>query len=327
MKFFNQYKKDFLKAIESQYYSEILEIYDIIHFYTIKWMKVNEIRFAPLPITTQSISSPMGLGSDSKPFKVKSVMNDLEFFLADSMQFHLELLLRSKRINKVGYFSNSFRGENVDVRHLHQFNHFEIEIIGEINKCKLLAISYLKYIIKKILIKLKSNSLIKKNIKNLKTFLKNKPINLEYTEAIKILNQYYPEGINDTGINSAGEQYLLRMYKNKGIFLNNFPTELVPFYQRNNDGFAVNSDFLIGIGETIGMGERCFDDRDLIESINLHKNNTEEYKWYIKIKKERPLITSGFGVGIERLILFLTNQYDIRNVTLIPRDTHEIIEP
>ncbi|WP_373590261.1 asparagine synthetase A [Metamycoplasma equirhinis] len=325
---FENFRKNFINVITSDRYYDLLEIYNLIHFETIQWMKKKNIVFVCLPITTQSISSPMGIGSDSKPYKVKSIENNNEFYLADSMQFYLELLLRAKNLNKVGYFTNTFRGENVDKRHLHQFNHFEIEIKGDIKLCKNLAFNYIKYIVKKTILNLKDNNLIKANLNNLNDFINKKYYDLDYFDAISILKNDCPSGItNKNNINSIGERYLIKKFNNSGIFLNNFPAKLVPFYQKNVSNRAINSDFLIGIGETIGMGQRCETYEETINSIRLHNNNPNEYNWYFKMKKEKPMQTSGFGVGIERLILFLINEDDIRNVVVLPRDTNENIEP
>ncbi|UWW01483.1 hypothetical protein NW064_00460 [Mycoplasmopsis felis] len=87
------------------------------------------------------------------------------------------------------------------------------------------------------------------------------------------------------------------------------------------NGYAINSDLLIGIGETIGAYQRFFDYNETINSIKKHKNSPEEYEWYLKMKSEKPLLTSGFGMGIERFMLFLIGEDDIREVQLIPRET------
>lgn len=163
---------------------------------------------------------------------------------------------------------------------------------------------------------------------NLETFLKNSFLNLDYKKAIKILKNEFINGIENNGqINSLGEKYLLSKNNNNAVFLNNFPSKLIPFYQKNDSKTSINSDFLIGIGETIGIGQRCESANEVLDSIKLHKNNPQEYNWYIEMKKKFPLTTSGFGVGIERLILFLINENDIRNVVVLPRDTNENIEP
>ena len=76
-----------------------------------------------LPITTGSISSPMGLGSDSLPVKIN--LNGVPTYLADSMQFLLEYGNRFCK-NGVWYIMPSFRGEQEDERHLSQFYHSEV---------------------------------------------------------------------------------------------------------------------------------------------------------------------------------------------------------
>ncbi|UWV79083.1 hypothetical protein NWE59_02885 [Mycoplasmopsis felis] len=67
--------------------------------------------------------------------------------------------------------------------------------------------------------------------------------------------------------------------------------------------------------------QRFFDYNETINSIKKHKNSPEEYEWYLKMKSEKPLLTSGFGMGIERFMLFLIGEDDIREVQLIPRET------
>ncbi|UUM25452.1 asparagine synthetase A [Mycoplasmopsis agalactiae] len=332
---FDKYSSDFIRTISAERYGMLVKLYSEINYLTFRWMKHNNIQIVSLPITTQSISSPMGLGSDSKPYKVISKSNpDFEFFLADSMQFYLELLLRAQSIEKVGYIANTFRGEDVDNRHLHQFNHFEIEIKGNIKDCRNLVIRYLKYIVRN-LIKTIPDILNYFNANNkirLESWLKKRQFLLTHTKAVKILeNDEYNNGIEIIDgfktINSNGEKYLMNKFSNSILWLINFPSIIVPFYQKSYRGTAYNSDLLIGIGETVGAGERCETYNETIESINKHKNNTDDYKWYLDMKRLIPLKTSGFGIGLERLVLFLIDESDIRNVQLIPRETDKEILP
>lgn len=324
---FKKYKNNFLDYVLNQRYGILTELYSEIYYLTYKWMKKNNIKCVNLPITTQSVSSPMGLGSDSLPYKVISKKNKYEFYLADSMQFYLELLLRVRNVESVGYISSSFRGEEVDKRHLHQFNHFEVEFKYDLKKTKKLIIKYLKYVVKNLLKthKKELEFFDKDNSWRLNKWLTNKVINLSFNDGIKILDRECKHGIsqqnNFISINSIGEKYLIEKFKEKIIWLNNFPEILVPFYQQSINGYAINSDLLIGIGETIGAGQRSFDYNETINSIKKHKNNPEEYEWYLKMKSEKPLLTSGFGMGIERFMLFLIGEDDIREVQLIPRET------
>lgn len=331
---FQKYQQNFLKTITSTETFNLVKLYSEVCWFTYNWMKLNNIEIINLPISTQSISSPMGLGSDSLPYKVNSEKEpEFSFFLADSMQFYLELLLRVENINRVGYISPSFRGENVDERHLHQFNHFEIEIKGDREEAKSIAISYLKKLVKQILYS-KPDILSfygKNNIKRLKEWLEKEVKNLDFSESIKILRQEFPSGIDDTNeiinINSYGEKFLIKKFSNNIIWVNNFPWMNTPFYQKRNGNYSLSSDLLIGVGETVGLGERCINYDETISSILEHKNDPNEYNWYLEMKRLHPMKTSGFGIGLERLILFLTGLDDIRETQIIPRITNKEILP
>ncbi|ADC31502.1 Asparaginyl-tRNA synthetase [Mycoplasmoides gallisepticum str. F] len=311
----------------------------MINKLTYIWMENNNVEIVNLPITTQSVTSPMGLGSDSKPYKVISKSNlNYEFYLADSMQFHLELMLRAKDISSVGYITNTFRGEQVDNRHLHQFNHFEIEMLGNLNNCKEKIIDYIKFIVNELIKKHKNliDFFNTNNSNRLKKWLSNEVIDLKHDHVISLLKLEYPVGIekiylnkNDfiESVNSKGEQYLINKFKNNIIWLSNFPWQLVPFYQKIEGDYAINSDLLIGIGETVGSGQRCITYKETYDSILKHKNNPKHYDWYLKMKLESELETSGFGLGLERLVLFIIDEKDIRNVQLLPRETDRELLP
>ncbi|MBG0730901.1 asparagine synthetase A [Mycoplasma sp. 'Moose RK'] len=329
---FKDYRNNFLDYVTQERYSRILRIFSEINFLTYK--KNKKISIVNCPITTQSISSPMGLASDSLPYKVISNQNkNFKFYLADSMQFYLELFLRANNVKAVGYISQTFRGEQVDERHLHQFNHFEIELVSSLNETKKTVIKYIKYIIKNLL-KYSSQDLDYFNSSNtirLKKWLKLRTINVSHEDAISTLKKEYREGIEIKQgfeiINSNGEKYLIKKYKNKIIWLESFPHELVPFYQKNKNGKAVNSDLLMGIGEIVGAGERSETYNETLKSLLDHGNNPTNYGWYLEMKKQIPLKSSGFGMGLERFLLFLINEVDIRNVQLIPRETDLEILP
>ena len=101
-----------------------------------------------LPVTTGSISSPMGRGSDSLPVKIN--LEGVNTYLADSMQFLLEYGCRLNS-NGVYYVMPSFRGEKADNRHLCQFYHSEAEIPGTLNDVMNLVDEYIKYLSRELL--------------------------------------------------------------------------------------------------------------------------------------------------------------------------------
>ncbi len=96
----------------------------------------------------------------------------------------------------------------------------------------------------------------------------------------------------------------------------------VPFYQAFADGsqnVALNADLLFGIGETVGAGERHVDEDAVTQALRLHSVDDEPYEWYRVLKREAPMRTSGFGMGVERLLLWVLDHDDIRDLQLLPR--------
>lgn len=91
----------------------------------------------------------MGLGSDSLPVKIS--LFDVDTYLADSMQFHLEYILRLFPKSGVHYLMPTFRGEAVDHRHLSQFYHSECEIEGDLHDVMNLVDRYIKFLVSEIL--------------------------------------------------------------------------------------------------------------------------------------------------------------------------------
>lgn len=331
---FIKYQDNFLFLIKSDATYNLIKLNSEIIAFTFEWMKRNHVEIVSLPVCTQSISSPMGLGSDSLPYKVfSSLKPNYSFYLADSMQFYLELLLRNKGIERVAYISPSFRGEKVDHRHLHQFYHFEIEIKGNQNQAKELVISYLKKLITRLVNKMPGilNSYNVENVFRLKKWIEKEVYDLDFVDAVSILEKEHNIGLETKNgfinINSKGEKYLIQKFSDKILWLNNFPWINTPFYQKRFGEYSLTSDLLIGIGETVGLGERCFYYDETVASINNHQNKQSEYKWYLQMKKEQPLQTSGFGIGIERLILFITGLEDIRDAQIIPRLTDMEVLP
>ena len=96
----------------------------------------------------------------------------------------------------------------------------------------------------------------------------------------------------------------------------------VPFYQAFGDAerrTARNADLLFGIGETVGAGERHTSDVEMVEALDLHRVDAEPYTWYADMKREAPMRTAGFGLGVERLLLWVLKHDDIRDMQLLPR--------
>ena len=258
----------FLKAVKSPWYKIIFDLENSINRATTHFYEEKDIPSIYLPITTGSISSPMGLGSDSSPVKVK--LFDVDTYLADSMQFMLEY---GCRMNDKGcyYILPSFRGEAADQRHLCQFFHSEAEICGKLDDVMTLVQEYVQYLSKYILehnadgIKSVTGDL--SHIEQV-AYFEGKFPQVTMAEAVEELSklenaeEYVTKHeCGEYMLTSKGEKKLL---ENHGgiVWLTHFPAILVPFYQAYDETgkLALNADLLFGIGEVVGCGEIAISD-------------------------------------------------------------------
>ena len=83
----------------------------------------------------------------------------------------------------------------------------------------------------------------------------------------------------------------------------------------------------MGIGETVGCGERHDAYEELLKSLEVHEVAEDEYEWYINMKRKKPLNTSGFGMGIERFLMWVLKCDDIRNMQVCLRFNGKNILP
>lgn len=323
-------KTHYIEALNSRWYLDLIEIENMITKYTTLFYIDKKIKTLHLPITTGSISSPMGLGSDSLPVKVN--LNGINTYLADSMQFLLEYATRLFK-NGAYYIMPSFRGEQADKRHLCQFYHSEVEIPGTLEDVIKLAEDYIKYLSSKILLEFGEElKTIAGDVSHIQYLINiEKFPEVTFEEACSILNysKKFIEYNNKDGfrkINSLGEKELIK-YFGGIVWLKNFDALSVPFYQDVTEDrkYAKNADLLFGIGETLGAGQRHENGYQVRETLKIHNVSEDEYNWYIKMKDEYPLKTSGFGMGIERYILWLTQKDDIRDCQILPRFNGEDI--
>lgn len=313
----------FESAIFDPWYKAITKIHSIISSQTVLFFNSKGLSPVLLPVTTGSISSPMGLGSDSMPVKIN--LGGVDTYLADSMQFLLEYSLR---LNDTGvyYIMPTFRGEEQDKRHLNQFYHAESEITGGLDDVIELSSSYVTHLCdyflnnEKTLLSQFTDDL--NHLKRLSSYNCDIP-RIKFSDAVKILGRedIYIEN-HESGfkkITNEGEKRLIEIHEGP-VWLTHFPRLSVPFYQANwEDEYSLTADLLMGIGETLGAGERNTYAADVIENLKDRNVNRDEYEWYIRMRELSPLRTSGFGMGVERFILWLINHDDIRDCQLLPR--------
>lgn len=329
-------EKDFyLNVLVNPWYKLLVKLENLVSMETMKFYEEKGIITMHLPVTTGSISSPMGRGSDSLPVKVN--LEGIDTYLADSMQFLLEY---GCRLNEKGvyYVMPSFRGEKADERHLCQFYHSEAEIPGNLEDVMNLVEEYVKYLSKKILENFKEE--LEKAIGDISHIEKIANYNgnfprITFNQAEQALKEKFGDNLNDyieyndgwRNITRKAEQELIKIYDGI-VWITNYDILAVPFYQQFDDdlaGTTKNADLLFGIGETVGCGERHQNDMDLLKSMKLHEVDKEEYEWYIKLKEKYPLQTAGFGMGIERYLMWVLKASDIRNMQICLRFNGEQI--
>lgn len=165
----------------------------------------------------------------------------------------------------------------------------------------------------------------------IKFVLENDFQRLSYTEAIDILRNSNPNKkkkfqylIDQWGadLQSEHERFLVEKHFKKPVILYNYPKEIKSFYMRqNDDGKTVGAmDVLFpGIGEIIGGSAREERYDKLVNRIKEMGLPEEELKWYLELRKFGSAPHSGFGLGFERLILFVTGMTNIRDVIPFPR--------
>ena len=164
-------------------------------------------------------------------------------------------------------------------------------------------------------------------LERLKNVSENAFVRLTYTEAIEILKQN-ADKFDDKNIfwgkdlQSEHERFLTESVYKKPVFLTDYPKEIKAFYMKQNpDGKTVAAaDLLVpGIGELVGGSQREEDYDKLYTRIQELGMNPEDYSWYLALRKYGGTTHSGFGLGFERMVMYLTGISNIRDVVPYPR--------
>jgi asparaginyl-tRNA synthetase len=168
-------------------------------------------------------------------------------------------------------------------------------------------------------------------IERLKFVLNNRFERIDYTEAIDILKNsnhnrkgkfQYPVERWGIDLQSEHERYLVEKHYKKPVILTNYPKEIKAFYMKqNDDGKTVRAmDVLFPqIGEVIGGSQREEIYEKLLARINEMNIPLKDMWWYLETRKFGTVPHSGFGLGLERFLLFATGMGNIRDVIPFPR--------
>jgi len=246
----------------------------------------------------------------------------------------LEGELGALALGEIYTFGPTFRAENSNTpRHLAEFWMIEPEMaFYDINDNMDLAEDFVKYLIRYALENCKDdleflNNMIDKGlIERLKFVTENEFVRMNYTEAVRILagsgqKFEYPVGWG-RDLQAEHERYLVEKHFKRPVILTDYPIEIKAFYMKqNDDGKTVRAmDVLFpGIGEIIGGSQREEIYDKLLNRIRELKIPEKELWWYLETRKFGTAPHSGFGLGFERMIQFLTGMANIRDVIPFPR--------
>ena len=235
-------------------------------------------------------------------------------------------------------FGPTFRAENSNTaRHASEFWMIEPEMaFCDLEKNMDVIEAMVKYIITYVMEECPEemqffNSFVDKGlIERLNNVVSNDFVRLTYTEAIELLEKAAKDGrkfeypITGWGMDlqSEHERYITEEVFKKPVFLINYPAEIKAFYMRaNEDGKTVAAcDLLVpGIGEIVGGSQREERYDVLLNKIRTMGLKEEDYWWYLDLRKYGGVKHSGYGLGFERMIMYLTGMSNIRDVLPFPR--------
>ena len=256
-----------------------------------------------------------------------------------SVSGQLEGEVAAMAFGKIYTFGPSFRAENSNTpRHVAEFWHVEPEIaFAELPDVIETAEDMIKTVIGDILkkcpdeIKFFDDHFEKGLTEKLTNLIGNEFGRVTYTEAVEMLKnsgeefQYPVEWGSD--LQTEHERYISEKVFKKAVFVTDYPKEIKSFYMKQNaDGKTVAAvDLLVpGVGEIIGGSEREADYDKLVAAMNERNMNLDLYTDYLELRKFGSVPHGGFGLGFERLIMYVTGVSNIRDVILYPRTVGNI---
>ena len=298
------------------------------------------------------VHTPLITGSDcegaGEVFKVTTIgysdkyKNEEEYYADDffgkraglSVSGQLEGEVAAMAFGKIYTFGPSFRAENSNTpRHVAEFWHVEPEVaFAELPDIIAIAEEMIKYIIKDVMetcadeLKFFEERFEEGLRDKLRAVVENDFAIVDYTDAIDLLKKSgrkfeYP---CDWGcdLQTEHERYITEEIYKKPVFLVNYPKDIKAFYMKqNSDGKTVAAtDLLVpGVGEIIGCSEREADYDKLVSAMEARGMRLEDYADYLDLRRFGSVPHSGFGLGFERILMYVTGISNIRDVILYPR--------
>lgn len=255
-------------------------------------------------------------------------------FMTVSGQLNVETYAMAFR--NVYTFGPTFRAENSNTtRHAAEFWMVEPELaFADLDDTMDIEEAILKYIIKYVLenaseeMKFFDSFVEKGLIDRLNNILNNEFARITYTEAVDLLVKHNDEFENPVewgcDLQTEHERYLTEKIYCKPVFVTDYPKDIKAFYMKQNeDGKTVAAvDCLVpGVGEIMGGSQREDDYDKLVKRMEEMNLDPKDYQFYLDLRKYGTVRHSGFGLGFERVVMYLTGMQNIRDVIPFPRTT------
>ncbi len=256
-----------------------------------------------------------------------------------SVSGQLEGEVAAMAMGKIYTFGPSFRAEKSNTqRHVAEFWHVEPEIaFAELDDIIEVAEAMIKFVLKDVIEKCPDElaffeKFFEKGLREkLQKIVDGDFERITYTKAIELLKdadvkfQYPVEWGCDLA--TEHERYITEQVYNKPVFVTDYPKEIKSFYMKQNpDGKTVAAtDLLVpGVGEIIGGSQREENLDKLLAAMEERGMTQDEYKDYLDLRKFGSVPHGGFGLGFDRIVMYMTGMANIRDVQLYPRTVGNI---
>lgn len=258
-------------------------------------------------------------------------------YLTVTGQLHVEAF--NSAFRNTYTFGPTFRAEQSNTtKHAAEFWMLEPEIaFADLNVNMDIIEEMIKYIIRYVMDNAPDemeffNSFIEKGLfDKLNNILDNGFARVTYTEAIELLkkvnNKFEIPVEWGMDLKTEHERYLAEQIFKRPVFVTDYPKDIKAFYMKlNDDNKTVRAVDLLapGIGEIVGGSQREENYEKLMEVINEKGLKFDEYSWYLDLRKYGSVPHSGYGLGFERMLMYITGMANIRDVLPFPRTTNSL---
>ncbi len=326
-------------------FNAVFRVRSVLSYAIHKFFQERDFVYVHTPILTSSDAEGAGEMFNVNSFDLKNVPQtedgnvdfSKDFFgksahLTVSGQLNGETFATAFR--NIYTFGPTFRAENSNtVKHAAEFWMIEPEIcFADLKDDMDLAEDMIKYIFSYVMehcpeeMEFFNNFVDKGLLERLKNVISSDFARISYTDAVKELekvnNKFEYKVSWGVDLQTEHERYLCEQIFKKPVFVTDYPMDIKAFYMKQNpDGKTVAaSDLLVpGIGEIIGGSQREEDFEKLTKRMQELDMKMEDYWWYLDLRKYGSVVHSGFGLGFERAMMYLTGMQNIRDVIPFPR--------